>query len=125
LLSRYILFHHEDNSDDILAVKEDHHPDENHWIASSPYYNHSTFIDNVISGLLGIQPTINGIKITPLIPDEWEYFCIENLNIKSHDYLVFYDKYGTVYNKGVGFNIFRDGERILSKEKVCAVEISF
>ena len=125
LLSRYILCHHEDNSDEILAVKEDHHPDENHWIASSPYYNHSTFIDNVISGLFGIQPTINGIKITPLIPDEWEYFCIENLNIKSHDYLVFYDKYGTVYNKGVGLNIFRDGEKILSKEKLGAVEISF
>ena len=74
---------------------------------------------------MGIQPTINGIKITPLIPDEWEYFCIENLNIKSHDYLVFYDKYGTVYNRGVGLNIFRDGEKVLSKEKLGAVEIIF
>lgn len=45
---------------------------------------------------------------------------IYNLGSLNIDYV-----YGTVYNKGVGFNIFRDGEKILSKEKAGAVEISF
>lgn len=124
LLLRYVLCHHEDNSDDILAVKEDHHPEENHWIALSPYYNHSTFIDNVLTGLFGINPTVSSIEVTPLIPDEWDYFCVENLYVKSHNYTIFYDRYGTVYGKGKGFKVVKDGEIILSKEEVGRIEIS-
>ena len=33
--------------------------------------------------------------------------------------------YNTVYNREVGLNIFRDGEKVLSKEKLGAVEIIF
>lgn len=41
-------------------------------------YNHSSFCDLVISGLLGLQPQVDGsLVIEPLIPEgKWDYFAL-------------------------------------------------
>ncbi|GHT60200.1 hypothetical protein AGMMS50239_08680 [Bacteroidia bacterium] len=84
-------------------------------------YNHSTFCDLVITGLIGVRPQEGEqVTINPLIPaDTWDYFCLDDLTYKSHKISVLYDKYGTKYKQGKGFMIFVD--RVL-KVKTNSVE---
>lgn len=73
-------------------------------------YNHSTFVDLIISGLFGIRAnTGNDLVINPLVPESWEYFCIDNLLYHRVILTVYYDKSGTKYNKGVGYFIYMNG----------------
>ena len=65
-------------------------------------YNHSTFCDLVISGLVGITPTEDGFTVCPRIPEDWDYFRLENLFFRGELYTVIYDKTGEKYNEGKG-----------------------
>jgi len=65
-------------------------------------YNHSTFCDLVIRGLLGIKSEDGILTVTPKIPDNWDYFKLENLWIGEKCYEIIYDKDGARYNKGKG-----------------------
>ena len=68
-------------------------------------YNHSTFCDLVISGIVGITPTEDGFTVTPRIPEDWTYFRLDNLSFRGELYTVTYDKDGTKYGKGAGLFI--------------------
>jgi hypothetical protein len=68
-------------------------------------YNHSTFCDLVIRGIVGITPTAEGFEVHPNIPEEWDYFRLENLNFRGEQYTVIYDKTGEKYNEGAGLII--------------------
>jgi len=52
LLKTYAATQHD--PDGKPMVREDHHPDENRWLAQGPNYNHSRYCDLVITGLLGL-----------------------------------------------------------------------
>ncbi|MDR2848756.1 MAG: hypothetical protein LBV39_06585 [Bacteroidales bacterium] len=75
-------------------------------------YNHSSFCDLVISGLIGIRPQEgNQLTVNPLVPaDTWDYFCLDNLYYKGHKLTVLYDKHGTKYKQGKGLQVFVDGQ---------------
>ncbi|WP_106831302.1 MGH1-like glycoside hydrolase domain-containing protein [Parabacteroides pacaensis] len=77
-------------------------------------YNHSSFCNLVISGLIGVRPQNDGkILINPLVPDNvWEYFCLDNLYCQGKIISVMYDKSGKKYHKGKGFMIYVDGKCI-------------
>ena len=47
----------------------------------SRYYNHSTFNDLMITGLIGLRPRMdNTVEVNPLIPEgKWDYFCLDNV----------------------------------------------
>ena len=48
-------------------------------------YNHSTFCDLVISGLVGFLPHADGtFDVKPLAPREWEWFTLKNLRHCGH-----------------------------------------
>jgi len=72
-------------------------------------YNHSTFCDLVISGIVGVECNAESFSVNPIIPDDWEYFKLENLRFRSSDYTVIYDKTGNVYGCGKGITVFKDG----------------
>ncbi|MFF5288768.1 MGH1-like glycoside hydrolase domain-containing protein [Paractinoplanes globisporus] len=95
-------------------VAEAHHPDEDRWIydsaGHSEDYNHSTYVDLVLSGLLGIRPQANDtVRIAPLAPAAWSRFAVENVAYHGHDLAVYWDRDGTAYGKGVGFRVLVDG----------------
>ncbi len=69
-------------------------------------YNHSTFCDLVISALTGIEFIGDDILFNPIIPDDWDYFKIENLYIRGNKYTIVYDKTGEQYGVGKGFFVF-------------------
>ena len=70
-------------------------------------YNHSGFCDLVISDLLGLKPQIDGsIKIKPMVPESWDWFCIDRVLSNGREIRVVWDKYGEKYKIGKGFMIF-------------------
>lgn len=60
-------------------------------------YNHSTFCNLVIEGLLGIKSVDGKVTVNPRVFDKWNYFKIENLHIAGNEYEITYDKDGSHY----------------------------
>lgn len=79
----------------------------------SDNYNHSSFNDLVLTGLLGIKPQAdNTLVLKPLVPDNWNYFALQNLPYHGHTLTILWDKDGTHYSQGSGLQVFQDGTRI-------------
>lgn len=123
LITRYCMCHFDNESDTTLAVRENHHPTENYWLAPCPEYNHSTFIDNVLCGLLGIRPMADGIEIDPIVPDNWDYFCVEDVNWRGNNLTVIYDKTGKKYDLGKGYKVILNGNTVYENENVERIKL--
>lgn len=82
----------------------------------SRYYNHSTFNDMVITGLVGLRPREDDkIEVNPLVPqDKWDWFCLDNVLYHGNIITILWDKTGEKYKKGKGFKIFKNGKEIAS-----------
>jgi hypothetical protein len=83
-------------------------------------YNHSTYCDLIISGLVGLRPRADNIvEVNPLVPDgAWDYFCLDNVHYHGHVLTIIYDKTGGRYGKGPGLRIFADGKQIATKKRL-------
>ena len=66
-------------------------------------YNHSTFCDLVLSGLLGIGARDGRLRADPLIPEDWDWFCVTNL--PPYGQSVVFDRTGERYGLGAGLMI--------------------
>ena len=86
----------------------------------SRYYNHSTFADLVISGVVGLVPRAdNTVEISPLLPDGvWNYFCLDGVNYHGHVLIIIWDKDGTRYSRGKGLIVLADGKEIARTDKL-------
>ena len=83
-------------------------------------YNHSSFCNLIISGLIGIRPQEDGsIVVNPLIPDGyWDYFCLSDVCCQGKTVTVIFDKEGTKYQRGKGFMIYVDDKCVLHTPKI-------
>lgn len=102
-------------------VAEAADPDTGAWIYNtsnhSENYNHSTFNDLVLSGLVGVRPRAdNTFELKPLTPASWTYFCLENVPYHGHLMTVLWDRDGTHYNQGSGLRIFEDGRQVYQSQ---------
>lgn len=88
-------------------------------------YNHSSFCNLIISGLMGIRPQENGtIVINPLVPDGyWDYFCLDNVYYQGKTITLIYDKKGDEYGMGKGFSVYVNGTCLSHTETVQKVII--
>lgn len=88
-------------------------------------YNHSTFCDLVINGLIGIRPQEeNSIIINPLMPENlWEWFCLENIKYHRKILAIYWDRYGEKYKKEKGFSVVIDGVLKFNSEKIEKINI--
>jgi hypothetical protein len=77
-------------------------------------YNHSTFCDLIISGLIGLRPrTDDTVEVNPLLPaGTWDYFCLDRAPYHGHSLTILYDKTGEHYGRGSGLRVFADGTEI-------------
>ncbi len=86
----------------------------------SRYYNHSTFNDLVITGLVGLRPRAdNIIEVNPLLPDnKWDWFCLDNVLYHGKTITIAWDKTGVKYNKGKGLSVWVNGKKVANSSKL-------
>jgi hypothetical protein len=82
--------------------------------ARSRDYNHSTFCDLVISGLVGVVPRADDVvEINPLVPDDtWDWFCLDGVPYHGQSLTIIWDRTGEHYGRGAGLSIWADGHEI-------------
>jgi len=80
----------------------------------SRYYNHSTFNDLVITGLVGLRPRAdNQIEVNPLLPqNKWKWFCLDNILYHGQILTIIWDQDGKKYKKGKGLSVWANGNKI-------------
>jgi hypothetical protein len=86
----------------------------------SRYYNHSTFNDLIITGLIGLRPREdNTIEVNPLLPqDKWDWFCLDNILYHGKILTILWDKNGDRYHQGKGFKVLVDGVEVGKSNKL-------
>jgi hypothetical protein len=77
-------------------------------------YNHSTFCDMVITGLVGLRPRPDDtLEVNPLIPQgTWDYFCLDQVSYHGRIITILYDRTGSRYGKGTGLIILENGKEL-------------
>ncbi|OLF16753.1 MGH1-like glycoside hydrolase domain-containing protein [Actinophytocola xanthii] len=107
-------------------VAEAHHPDENRWLydgfGHSEHYNHSTFTDLVVNGLVGLRPG-DPLVVNPLVPSTWDYFALENVPYRGHNVTVLWDRTGARYKAGAGLSVYVDGVRVAARPSLGSLRV--
>jgi Bacterial alpha-L-rhamnosidase 6 hairpin glycosidase domain len=80
----------------------------------SKYYNHSTFADLIIAGLVGIVPRADDtIEINPLLPEQsWDWFCLDRVPYHGREITIRWDRDGAKFRRGAGLSLFAGDQRI-------------
>ena len=87
-------------------------------------YNHSTFCDLVINGLIGFKPAADdSFRIFPMVPESVEYFCLDHLLWHGKIVTIFYDRTGERYHRGQGFRVYWDGKEVIASEEIPIVPV--
>ncbi len=120
----------------VFWIDECQHPDTGDWITrtrllswdkrSMAYkkergkdYNHSTFADLVITGLVGLRPSEGDcLELNPLAPESWKYFRLENLEYKNAAISIYWDADGSRYGRGAGLSVFANGKCIARADRL-------
>ena len=87
-------------------------------------YNHSEYCDIIITALVGFRPLEgNAFELNPLVPDDWEYFCLDNIFYKGKTITILYDKSGAKYNLGKGLLVLVDGKKAFSAPNLTLTKV--
>jgi hypothetical protein len=121
LLRQYADLHLQDGRADI---EEDYDPETGKPIvglARSHHYNHSGFVDLIVTGLVGLRPRADDIiEIDPLVPPDpadpghSRFFTLQDVAYHGRRLRIVYDADGTRYGEGAGLILFVDGIKVAS-----------
>ena len=82
-------------------------------------YNHSGFTDLILSDLLGIKPQLNKtIEINPLIPDNWDWFAVDNISYQGEKLSLVWDRTGKKYSRGKGLMLLKENVLVARSSKI-------
>ena len=111
LLRQYAQQHYLDGKPNL---QEDYNPDTGRPIVGldrSHHYNHSGFVDLIITGLCGLRPRDDQtLEVNPLATDIGS-FCLENVPYHGNLVTIVWDTDGTKYSQGKGLSVFVNGTR--------------
>lgn len=124
--SHYVMFLHQFANlhmrDGRPDIQEDYDPDTGKVIVGLPrshHYYHSSFVDLVINGLVGIRPREgDALVIRPLVPPKatdpyhLSWFMLENVPVRGYLLGVQWDADGRRYRRGAGLSVYVDGHRV-------------
>lgn len=90
----------------------------------SSQYNHSTYADLLITGLVGLRPRAdNTLEIAPLLPPgTWDWFCLDGVKYHGRELTILWDRDGKRYGRGAGFQVLVDGKRLAHSEQLGRLE---
>jgi len=88
-------------------------------------YNHSSYCDLIISGLLGLRPRNDEIiEINPLVPEnKWDYFCLDDIHYHTRKISIIYDRTGKYYNMGKGLQLFVNNEKVAQRDNIGKITV--
>ncbi|HOW66736.1 MAG TPA: hypothetical protein P5055_00535 [Candidatus Paceibacterota bacterium] len=83
-------------------------------------YNHSTFNDLIITGLVGLRPRLDQwLEINPLVPEgALDYFCLDGVRYHDFNLTLLYDRTGQRYDKGPGLHLYANGQELCSSPRL-------
>ena len=82
-------------------------------------YNHSTFCDLVISGLVGLSSPEPGVVVlNTLVPTTWDWWKLSGVPCAGAIVDVVWDRDGSRFGKGKGFTVYADGKKVGSDGSV-------
>jgi hypothetical protein len=86
-------------------------------------YNHSSYNDLIITGLVGLRPRPDNIvEVNPLLPDDtWDYFCLDNVLYHGRILTIIWDRTGKKYNRGKGLTVLADGKKIAQSKTLSRI----
>ncbi|KAL2841732.1 Six-hairpin glycosidase-like protein [Aspergillus pseudoustus] len=126
ILLQYAQLHYNPSYDGILNIEEDYNADTGVPIvglARSPHYFHSGFIDQVITGFVGIRPSADDVlEVYPLIDETVDYFRIERVLYHGHDVAVQWDATGDRYGTK-GLTVEVDGKVAAQSENLTRLTV--
>jgi hypothetical protein len=129
---------HKENGDVVPWIDENLNPYTGDWIARTMIktkgeyfnergkdYNHSTYVDLLITGLIGLKPSVSkSLEIKPLLPEKaWDYFCLDQVYYHGRYLTLIWDKTGEKYKRGKGFIILSDGKEIGRAESLTNMQL--
>ncbi|OHB54943.1 MAG: hypothetical protein A2173_03405 [Planctomycetes bacterium RBG_13_44_8b] len=113
---------------DKLYIGEYQDEKNGEWLKSdnprSSYYNHSTFCDLVITGLVGLCPgPEDTVIVNPLVPaGTWKWFALDNVYYHGKKVTILYDETGEKYNRGQGLSVYVDGKFVNHSKTIEKIE---
>lgn len=103
-----------------MEVQEHNHGFEERGI----YYNHSTYNDIIITSIAGLRPSLdNELTVNPMVPEFWEWFCLDDVQYKGKKITIQWDANGKKYGRGKGLRVFVDGRLKAKEQKIKKVSI--
>jgi hypothetical protein len=86
----------------------------------SRYYNHSTFADLLITGVVGLRPRADDtVEVFPLLPeDTWGWFCLDGVKYHGRMLTIIWDRDGNRYGRGKGLRLLADGKEIARADQL-------
>jgi hypothetical protein len=107
-------------------IGEYHDEQTGEWLITGPkaersrHYNHSTFNDLAITGLVGLIPRSDDvIEVDPLLPDDsWDWFRLSGVPYHGRSLTIAWDRTGEHFGEGVGLSIYVDGKEIARKTQL-------
>jgi hypothetical protein len=85
-------------------------------------YNHSTFIDLILSGLFGLRGRADDsyVEVNPLIPSDGSitHCAVDHVAYHGHTLAIVWDQDGAHYGKGKGLMLFVDGKMAASSPAI-------
>ncbi len=91
----------------------------------SEHYLHSGFVDQVITGLVGLRPQArDSLVVNPLVPPEWDYFALQGVAYHGRELTVAWDRDGSRYGRGPGFALYLDGREMARNPELGPLEIA-
>lgn len=91
----------------------------------SRWYNHSTYADLLITGIVGVRPTEGKeLTVAPLLPEgTWAWFCLDGVRVRGHDLAVVWDRDGSKYGKGAGLHVWLDGKVVAKSDRLGTLKV--
>ena len=85
----------------------------------SEHYFHSSYCDQVITGLVGLVPRADDtVEIRPLFPESWSHLRLDRVVYRGREIAVVWDKTGSRYGLGAGLHLLADGRVLASSPHV-------
>ncbi|MDE2127521.1 MAG: hypothetical protein KGJ62_13115 [Armatimonadetes bacterium] len=97
------------------------------WKTEQRDYNHSTWIDPLITGLIGIVPRSDDVlEVDSLLPrGAWSHYLLDGQHLRGHSVTIAWDGRGGVYAPNFkGFGIWIDGHKRWHSARPARVKIN-